>query len=679
MLLPIALRLRPAATGAFSRLLVVSAWAALSVGGLAAESNTVSFTYTFDAPLIETNRDLIQLTLRDGGQLHKLGQPAMPFRTARLLIPPGCKVEEVEAVALTQAKPIEGTWRVEYAGEPWNRPGRGKVTFTPGLNQRIYSSDDLYPAAAAELLSVQRMAGYDIAIVRVFPVQYRPASGHLVFASQLSVRLRLGPSPTSTEPPLRPPNRARAAAQVAAYVDNPELLQTLNAHAQRAQSKADSSGAGTASSPILAERPQKHGDEAVPAPLLNPPLGEAIDYLLITSSNLAAAFEPLLDRKVRDGLAVKVATIETITNGVAGCDAPEQVRNYIRQAYTNWGISYVLLGGATTVIPCRYAYVRTDLPPADSYVPCDLYYACLDGSWNSNGDRHWGEANDGENGGDVDLLAEVYVGRAPVANAEQVRAFVDKTIRAETEPNPNPTNALLLASYLGEFPTGPCQGADMFKGLLPLLDRWSLARLDDSPLKRPQWGRVEALAALNRSPAVALYNGHGTADTLMRMSGSDLARLTNAWPFLFCSVGCSAGEFDHGKFWPDSFGETLVNDSRHGAFAAILNARAGWFDPQYPWKYSGEFQLKFFDELLRRGHRNLGLALQRGKEDLIGQVEITGSMTYRWCYYGMTLLGDPHLEFHVPEATGQLSGHPAVGRLAAALAQPSKLSTPSSP
>jgi hypothetical protein len=552
----------------------------------------------------------------------------MPFRTARLLIPPGCTVERAEAVPLAEPKPLEGIWRVEYAGEPHNRPGRGKGVFTPGINRIIYSSDNLYPASPVELLSVQRMAGYDIALVRVFPLQYRPASGQLVFTPQLSVRLRLGPAATNAQPPLRPPSRARAAAQVAAFVDNPDLLQTLN-------------------------------EKVGPAPSA---AGKSFDYLLVTSSNLAAAFEPLVERKARDGLAVRVVTIEAITNSVPGRDAPEQIRNYIRQAYTNWGIGYVLLGGATSVIPCRYAYVRTDLPPQDSYLPCDLYYACLDGSWNANGDRHWGEPTDGENGGDVDLLAEVYVGRAPVVTVEQVRTFVDKTIRCETETNPNLTNALLLATFLGDFPTGPCQGADMFKDLLPLFDHWSISRLDDQPQKMPKWGRAEALAALNRSPCVALYNGHGNADILMRMRTPDLARLTNQWPFLACSVGCSAGEFDHGKFWPDSFGETLVNGGPHGAFAAIVNARAGWFDPQYPWKYSGEFQLKFFEELLRRGNRNLGLALQRGKEDLIGQVETSGCMTYRWCYYEMTLLGDPHMTFQVPQTERPLARSPVGSR-----------------
>ncbi|MDB6121777.1 MAG: hypothetical protein JWQ71_770, partial [Pedosphaera sp.] len=509
---------------------------------------------------------------------------------------------------------LEGTWRVEYAGQPHSRPGRGGDAFTVGLNRFVYGSDDLYPPSAAELISVQRMAGYDIALVRVFPVQYKPSSGRLVFADQVSVRLNLASMPMKVEPPLHPPKPSQAYARVATFVNNPDPLQSPE------QRRGTDSGI----------------------------TGPSFDYLLVTRSNLVSAFQPLLDRKTRDGLAVKVATVETITNTFPGCDVPEKIRNFIRYAYTNWGISYVLLGGSTTIIPCRYAYVRVDLAPKDSYVPCDLYYACLDGSWNANGDKHWGEATDGENGGDVDLLAEVYVGRAPVSTVTQVNTFVEKTLRYETGGNANHTNALLMATFLGEFPTGPCQGADMYVPLLPLLGQYELNLLDDRPHKLPQWSRTETLAALNRSPHVVLYNGHGNADVLLRMRTPDLMRLTNQWPFLICSVGCSAGEFDHGKFWPDSFGETLINGSSHGAFAAILNARAGWFDPQYPWKYSGEFQAKLFEELLRRRHANLGIANQNSKEELVGQVEASGPMTYRWCYYGITLLGDPHVEFKLP-------------------------------
>ncbi len=534
----------------------------------------------------------------------------MPFRTARLVIPPGYTVTNVDVVPAAEPAILDGHWRIEYAGQPHARPAHRGDSFVWGDNRLVYASDLPYPTSAAELISIQKMAGYAIALVRVFPVRYKPASGQLLFTPEVTLRLSLQPAPAGWTAPVRPPTMQQAAERVAAFVDNPECVAAREASAQ-------------------ADAPR-------------------FDYLLITGSNLVSAFEPLAERKARDGLAVKVVTLSSITNTVSGRDTPEQIRNYIRQAYTNWGISYVLLGGGTTIVPCRSAFVRADLPTADSYLPTDLYYACLDGSWNANGDRHWGEPTDGEDGGDVDLLAEVYVGRAPVSTMAQAATFVEKTIRYETQTAVNRTNALLMATFLGDFPTGSCQGGEMFKPLRPLLGRFQSESLDDEPRKLPQWSRAQALAALNRSPHVVLYNGHGSADTLMRLRTPDLKALTNESPFLACSVGCSAAEFDHSKFAPDSFGEALVNGSRYGAFAAILNARAGWFDPQYPWKYSGEFQTKLFEELLQRGCVKLGPANQGSKEALIGQVESRGSMTYRWCYYGITLLGDPHLAFQAP-------------------------------
>ena len=371
--------------------------------GQADEKKMISAIYKFETPQMEINGDYVRLIVPGCGQLHRIGEPAMPFRTARLVIPSGCMVEKAEVVPLAESTPLEGHWRVEYAGQPHSRPPRGKAAFAPGDNRRIYASDAPYPSSASEVISVQRMAGYDIALVRVFPVQYKPASGQLLFAPEVTLRLTL--APVETEPSVYPPGKRQAVSQVAAFVDNPELI-----------------------------RPAAE----VPVPNSATP-GVAFDYLLVTSSNLANAFQSLVERKSRDGLAVKVETMETITNTVAGRDVPEKIRNYIRQSYTNWGIDYVLLGGNTTIIPCRYAYVRVDLAPKDSYLPTDLYYACLDGSWNGNADRHWGEATDGDHGGDVDLLAEVYVGRAPVATLEQVKMFVEKnnSLRNPSERQPD--------------------------------------------------------------------------------------------------------------------------------------------------------------------------------------------------------------------------------------------------
>ena len=43
----------------------------------------------------------------------------------------------------------------------------------------------------------------------------------------------------------------------------------------------------------------------------------------MTRGDLTAAFQPLVDRKIQDGLAVKVATLEDITGKVEGSDVRE--------------------------------------------------------------------------------------------------------------------------------------------------------------------------------------------------------------------------------------------------------------------------------------------------------------------------------------------------------------------
>ena len=254
------------------------------------------------------------------------------------------------------------------------------------------------------------------------------------------------------------------------------------------------------------------------------------DYLLVTSASLLPSFQPLLALKMSDGLSVKTETTTNIYVNYPGRDKAEKLRNYIRYAYTNWGIQYVLLGGDIDTVPVRYAYVNpTGLDP-NSSIPCDLYYSCLDGSWNSDGDNRWGEPTDGEGGGDVDLLGEVYVGRAPVDTVEEANRWVEKIVRHEVIGTPNPTNALFLARYLGFFAPGvQAQGGRMLDPLLPKFNAsgFQVNWLDDRPFTTDQWTKSNAISALNRSPQVAVYNGHGDYDWIMEMYVPDVDSLTN--------------------------------------------------------------------------------------------------------------------------------------------------------
>ena len=191
----------------------------------------------------------------------------------------------------------------------------------------------------------------------------------------------------------------------------------------------------------------------------------------------------------------------------------------------------------------------------------------------------------------------------------------------------------------------------MFNPLLPQLRGWNASWLDDRPHSTPQWDSVQAIQALNRGPHFVLYNGHGESDTMMRLKPRDLIGVTNEDLFLCYSVGCHAGRFDNDSFSPDSIAEELVKLPRHGAFAAVFNARAGWYDPRKVWRYSGEYQIKFFEQLLDKGQTHLGKACQLSRQELLGKLETSGVMAYRWCYFQINLLGDPHTPVRLAQKT----------------------------
>lgn len=161
--------------------------------------------------------------------------------------------------------------------------------------------------------------------------------------------------------------------------------------------------------------------------------GQAVEYVIITNEILAADFQEISDWKTRKGVPAVVRTVEWIYSYYPGVDQAEKVRNFIIDAYQNWGVQYVMLGGDSDIVPIRFAWfgpyweLASHIPNGE-FIPADMYFACLDGNWNADGDATFGEADwDRENDGtfvhltpptinldDVDRLPEVYIGRVPV-------------------------------------------------------------------------------------------------------------------------------------------------------------------------------------------------------------------------------------------------------------------------
>ncbi len=118
--------------------------------------------------------------------------------------------------------------------------------------------------------------------------------------------------------------------------------------------------------------------------------------------------------------------------------------NFIKHAFLVWNTDYVLLGGdhndlitEKEIVPARYLthLDNEDLSSWNFFVPSDLYYACLRGTFDSDLDGRWGEPND--DAADTNLVPYIYIGRAPVGDTKEVSNFVWKTIEYEKNTKAN--------------------------------------------------------------------------------------------------------------------------------------------------------------------------------------------------------------------------------------------------
>jgi len=186
-------------------------------------------------------------------------------------------------------------------------------------------------------------------------------------------------------------------------------------------------------------------DQGAPQPGVPP-----IPYVIVTSRALRPAFLDLGRERIRHGIRSAVRSLESLQSAYPNAlDDPDRIRQFLRDAHGIWGTQYVLLGGDSDVLPPRY--VTTPSVLGELRFVCDWYLACLDGTWDADGDGRYGEAPSyGDPGDQPDLVPELYLGRAPVSTPTEARRFVDKTIAYEQRPADAFENTtMMFANVLG--------------------------------------------------------------------------------------------------------------------------------------------------------------------------------------------------------------------------------------
>lgn len=581
-------------------------------------NNRMQLTYSFQRPTVETvdiaGTNYDRVTLTDCYTSGHAGEPKLPSKGAYILLPPNSKISKISIIA--GEKIVLGT---DFYVEPIEQsiPTLQTENFPiPAPNELIYNSNAAYPGKLCTQVGVYGFRGYQILVLLLYPVQYNPATGQLIYYKNLKVSIETVNTGVQSE-----------------------LFRGLEEDKNEVMRKVDN--------PDIAIRYQI---ESTPT---NAPL-EEYDLLIITTDSLKSGFVPLKEAHDAKGTSTVIKTLTDV-----GASDLESIRNYIRDAYINWDIEYVLIGGDNSVVPAPILWVygldeNTD--PYETYMPSDIYYACLDGPYNYDGDNKWGEPNDGINGGDVDLMSEVFVGRACVDNAADVNNFVTKTVAYINKDPDDPylEEVCLAGEYLGDYGIASYGGTymdqledgstdDGYTTVGIPSSNYTITKLYDS--QSYYWDYTEIMTIINNDVHIINHLGHSSYDYNLKMYSFDVSDLNNNKACFIYSQGCMAGGFDD-PWGYDCIAEEFTVKTSHGAFAGIWNARYGFF-----WSYSTDgdsqrFHRQFWNAVFGKNTPEIGQASHFSKEI---NLPIIGRSCIRWCYYETNLFGDPTLCFYPSE------------------------------
>lgn len=531
------------------------------------------------------------------------GDPVVPVRDATLLLPQGMEITDVEVTFLGGGTLVASN--VQLTALPAAMP----MSQSANASVSIATAEVSFPGSEAVEFTNYSLSGYSLGQLRIFPVAYDALADTLTFFDAISVKVTLSASDESGEVGIRPSSEDRE--QVADLIDNPEALDLYY--------PAEDSVRATTS----------------------------YDYLVVTNAALAGSFQPLVARKIEEGLTAAIFTTEYIVSHYTGTetgDLADRVRQFLKDAYTNWNTQWVLLGGDTEIIPMRGVYASVG-SYVDNALPTDMYYACLDGTWNGDGDTLWGEANDGTGGGDIDLVAELYIGRAPVSNATEAGNFVTKTIAYATTTVTSEQTALWLGEQLDSSTQGSYSGIPILEAAMP--DYWNVTEMYDSVAT---WTGSQVVAELNSSPVLVNHLGHANEIYNARMINSDVAGLANVSPYFMYSQGCYSGALDR---YDICIAEQHVVGA-NGAIGVVMNSRYGWYSPGSVPGGSHFHAMQFWDAVFNEGMARLGQANHDSKIDNLYLVSTTG--VFRWIHFETNLFGDPHTALQLGSEPEDTSG-----------------------
>jgi len=327
------------------------------------------------------------------------------------------------------------------------------------IDEEMYNTDDFYPKDLASVLTHGVFRDFQVILLRVNPFKYNSIKNELKFFDKIEIQLDFDKNPT----------RIRKTRLLEDIYDG-TIINYDNAKDWPAYKKS--------------------------------PSYDDYDFLIITEDRFYDAITPLKDFREQSGIKTRIAkTTETGTSA-------SSIKNYIKDAYNNEGIGYVLLVADVGGIPISENG--------------DHYYTCLEGG---------------------DLFPEISIGRFSAKETSQVETIVDKTVDYDLfDRYDDYEKNILLAAHPQGAP-GKYVGCKN-----KINDDIVPSEMNVNKVYPSEGGnKQDVIDYMNDGQLIVNYRGHGSESEWCdpKITASDLTNLNNEGklPVIF-SISCYNGKID---------------------------------------------------------------------------------------------------------------------------------------
>jgi hypothetical protein len=568
------------------------------------------------------------------------GEPALPFRSIKLMLPRGADPSSVRAeLSNIEISSLPGEWDVPpmppiSPSDKYEPFWPGKNNIVDGRDMDIYQRDAPFPGKHVHDLRVGEIRRQPVVEVLIAPLLYNPSGKRLkkIASATLTVNYEekgLIMSGQSLGSEVDPVLEKHLGDKVLNHPSGSVSLQGADVR--------DSSGESGPAAETQDDQPA--------------PQDENYGYAIITTNEIVGASGELANfiaSKESRGFQVYLAT-EDQWGGGTGDAAAENIRDWLIANYLAYDLEYVLLigdpdpGGGE--VPMKMLWPRNNASDYTNYKnsPSDYYYADLTGNWDADGDGkygEWGSSQDFQTGG-VDRFWDVLVGRIPYyGSISDLDSILAKFRAYELEPEISTgwRENVLLPMEPSDGSTPGYHLGDAIRDDFVSPKGWSHYRIYDEwgsdPPEMNPCTKDNVTSSWNSDDfGLAIWWTHGSATSASGvMDNSHAATLDDAHPAFAFQASCHNGK-------PEASNNLAYTLLTNGAVNTVAASRVSWYFPGQTYYDNSPsnpgMAYEYAERLLEYGQKS-AQALYNLK------FEIHPGSNYMWMNYtDYNIYGDP--------------------------------------